>query len=148
MGETNYIAVSGGFDPVHAGHIAYLEAASRFSKVLVFLNTDEWLMKKKGFVFMTWEERAIILKSIKYVHRIIKASDFDGTVRENLKNCRLPIEYFGNGGDRGKDNTPEKVICKTMGIKMIYGLGGEKRQSSSDLVKNVQENTKVVGKLC
>lgn len=138
MKEMVYIAISGGFDPVHAGHIAYIEAASRFAKVLVFLNTDEWLARKKGFAFMTWEERAIILKSLKYVTQVVMAKDADGTVCQSIETSKRRIEYFGNGGDRGRHNTPEADLCRKMGIKVIYGLGGEKRQSSSDLVKNVQ----------
>lgn len=136
--EKVYIAISGGFDPIHAGHIAYLQAAAKYARVLVFLNTDEWLMRKKDLVFMPWDERAIILRSIKWVTSVLKAKDDDDTVCKSLETSRYQIGYFGNGGDRTNKNTPEASLCRKLGIELIYGLGGGKTQSSSQLVKNVQ----------
>ena len=105
-----------------------------YGNVIVVANSDEWLMRKKGYIFMPWEERAEILKSIKGVMKVIPVDDADGTVCDALKTIRPDI--FGNGGDRNNKNTPEKAVCKQYGIEMAWGLGGTKVQSSSDLVSD------------
>lgn len=132
------IACSGGFDCLHSGHLAYLRAAARYGKVLVILNTNEWLVRKKGYAFMDWVERRDILSELECVHDIVKAKDDDGTVCESLRHL-LDVKMFGKGGDRTISNTPEAEICQKLGIRMIFGLGGEKKQSSSALVANVQK---------
>lgn len=137
MDSKAHIAVSGGFDPIHTGHIDYLEAAAQFGRVIVILNTDEWLVRKKGYAFMDWEERRRILSSIKYVDQVVKAKDDDGTVCQSLKSL-LDVKMFGKGGDRNAETTPELTLCKRLDIRTIFGLGGEKTQSSSKLVKNVR----------
>ena len=130
-----HIVVSGGFDPIHIGHIRMILAASKLGKVIVVLNSDKWLMRKKGYIFMPWEERAEIIQSINGVEEIVSVDDSDGTVCEALK--RLKPAMFGNGGDRTNKNTPEIALCKELGIKMIWRLGGRKIQSSTDLVKEI-----------
>lgn len=131
------VAVSGGFDPPHAGHIRMIQEASQFGEVIVVLNSDEWLMRKKGFVFMSWEERCEILSAIKGVKKVVRVDDTDGTVCEALR--REKPTYFANGGDRTDKNTPEMNVCSEHDITMIWGIGGGKIQSSSDLVKRVRE---------
>lgn len=131
------IAVSGGFDPVHGGHIDYLEGAATYGRLIVILNTDTWLIRKKGFCFMKWEERKRVLMALECVHDVYMAHDDDGTVCEDLSHFGT-LDYFGKGGDRTRYNTPEDRLCNDLGIKVIYGLGGRKTQSSSQLVKNVQ----------
>jgi len=126
--------LSGGFDPIHIGHIRMILAAAKLGSVIVVANSDDWLMRKKGYIFMPWEERAEILKSIRGVAEVIRVDDIDGTVCDALKTVRPDI--FGNGGDRNNRNTPEKAVCKQYGIKMAWGLGGTKVQSSSDLVND------------
>ena len=131
------ICVSGGFDPLHVGHVRLIESASEHGDVFVILNSDEWLMRKKGYMFMTFDERKEIIQSMRSVHDVVEVNDNDGTVCEALK--RIRPHFFGNGGDRLSDNLPEVELCKELGIKMIFNLGGEKIQSSSDLVQSYKE---------
>ena len=133
------VMVSGGFDPIHGGHVQMIRDAAQHGNVIVVANSDEWLMRKKGYVFMTFEERAKILKEMKGVILVSAVDDSDNTVCEAIKLLRP--DYFANGGDRGKDNTPEQDVCEQLGIEMLWGVGGDyKFNSSSDLVKNVVEN--------
>lgn len=127
------IAVSGGFDPIHVGHIRMIREAADHGDVVVITNSDSWLMRKKEYVFMPWVERAEVLMSIKGVVDVVMASDADGTVCETLK--LLKPDIFANGGDRGNTNTPEMKVCKELGIEMIFNTGGGKIQSSSWLVE-------------
>lgn len=137
LAEQKYIAISGGFDPIHSGHVDYIEDAARFGRVMVVLNTDEWLIRKKGYVFQKWADRAKILRAMTDVFEVIPAEDDDGTVCKSLELYRP--DMFGNGGDRTNKNTPEMQTCLEYGITMRFGLGGKKTQSSSELVKNVQK---------
>ncbi len=131
------VAVSGGFDPIHKGHVRMIQAASAFGSVVVIANSDEWLMRKKGYVFMPFEERAEILESIKGVGAVVKAKDDDETVCETLRDLRPNM--FANGGDRKDDNVPEVAVCQELGIKMLWNVGGDKIQSSSWLVEKSKE---------
>jgi D-beta-D-heptose 7-phosphate kinase/D-beta-D-heptose 1-phosphate adenosyltransferase len=132
--ERDIIALSGGFDPVHVGHLKMIQSATQYGKVVIILNSDEWLMRKKGYMFMPWTERKELLMGIKGVHAVEAADDSDNTVCEALK--RINPHYFGNGGDRTDRNTPEKQLCEELDITMLWGLGGGKIQSSSELVRN------------
>jgi D-beta-D-heptose 7-phosphate kinase/D-beta-D-heptose 1-phosphate adenosyltransferase len=129
------IAVSGGFDPLHVGHLELIRRASKYGDVVVILNSDEWLIRKKGYVFMPWEQRAELLMALKGVTQITWVDDSDDTVCEAIR--RLMPDSFGNGGDRVDTNTPEHDLCEELGIKMIYGLG-HKIQSSSALVDKIR----------
>jgi len=131
------VAVSGGMDPVHKGHVRMIQEAAQFGEVIIILNSDEWLMRKKGFVFMSWEERAEILESIKGVKKVVRVDDTDGSVCEALR--REKPTYFANGGDRTDKNTPEMEVCIDLGISMLWGVGGGKIQSSSDLVAKLKK---------
>jgi len=131
------VAVSGGFDPIHKGHIRMIREAAEHGYVIIIANSDEWLMRKKGYIFMPFDERAEILNAIKGVAGVYKAIDDDDTVCENLK--RLKPDAFANGGDRKGDNVPEVAICKDLGIKMLWNIGGNKVQSSSELVAKQKE---------
>ena len=126
------IMLSGGFDPIHIGHVRMILAAAEVGDVIIVANSDDWLMRKKGYIFMPWDERAEILRAITGVSDVFQVEDSDGTVCEAL--TRLKPNIFGNGGDRTNKNTPEKALCKQLGIKTIWGLGGTKIQSSSVLV--------------
>jgi len=126
------IMLSGGFDPIHIGHVRMILAAAKLGNVIVVLNSDKWLMGKKGYVFMPWEERAEIIGAIRGVHDIISVDDTDGTVCPALRIAKPDI--FGNGGDRTNKNTPEMDVCRELGIEMVWSLGGDKIQSSSELV--------------
>lgn len=131
------IAVSGGFDPVHVGHLRMIKEASEIGNVTVILNSDEWLVGKKGYMFMTFEERKEILEGFSCVSGVVSVDDSDGTVCEALE--RIRPDCFGNGGDRMSDNVPEVELCKRLHIKPVWNLGGEKIQSSSDLVQSHKE---------
>ena len=133
MSKKKVIAVSGGFDPIHIGHVRMIQDAKKLGNVIVFLNTDEWLHRKKGYSFMSWDERAEILLSIKGVKEVYSAMDDDDTVCEALKFYKPNI--FANGGDRKEGNVPEYQVCEDLGIQMVFNAGGnDKPQSSSWLV--------------
>ena len=132
------VIVSGGFDPIHSGHLDLLESASKYGDVIVLLNSDKWLSLKKGRPFLSFDERKKILESIKYVSEVREAQDFNSTVRVSLQ--ELLLEYkpeqliFANGGDRNETTTPEEQFCWEHKIRTIYDCGGEKIQSSSQLL--------------
>tara|TARA_R100000808_G_C2011157_1_gene63654 strand:- start:50 stop:478 length:429 start_codon:yes stop_codon:yes gene_type:complete len=131
------VMVSGGFDPVHSGHVRMILEASEYGHVIVVANSDDWLRRKKGYVFMPYTERAEILSAIRGVTLVTSVDDTDGTVCEALRNHQP--DYFANGGDRTNKNTPEKEVCKMYDIEMLWNVGGGKIQSSSELVENILE---------
>jgi D-beta-D-heptose 7-phosphate kinase/D-beta-D-heptose 1-phosphate adenosyltransferase len=136
MGE-KIIAVSGGFDPIHVGHLRMMQDAAQHGKVLVIVNSDEWLLRKKGYVFMPWEERAELIGAYDFVDHVVMAKDEDRTVVASLDELRPDI--FANGGDRKNVNTPEARFCRENGIEMMWGIGGHKIQSSSSMVKSATQ---------
>jgi len=145
MSENKTIMVSGGFDPVHIGHIRMIIEASKYGDVIVVANSDSWLFRKKGFVFMEFEQRAEILAAVKGVIKVSGVDDSDGTVCEAIR--RLKPDYFANGGDRKKHNTPEQAVCDELGVEMLWSVGGDdKANSSSDLVDRVMVKSKVSGR--
>ena len=133
------IAVSGGFDPVHVGHVRMIQHASEYGDVIVIANSDSWLMRKKGYVFMPFEERREILSAFKGVTGVVEAHDDDNTVCKSLE--IINPDAFANGGDRKRENTPEMNLCRGMGIDLLWNIGGEKIQSSSDLVASTKEKS-------
>jgi len=138
------IILSGGFDPVHIGHLRMFKAAKEQADiVIVGANSDLWLSRKKGQPFMPESERIEILNGFKYVDSVYTFNDTDDTacdlirkVIELYKDDNNAEIFFGNGGDRTLSTTPEMDYCASNGIEMIWGLGGGKIQSSSDLIKN------------
>ena len=146
----NVIIVSGGFDPVHKGHIRmFREAANLGHQVIIGLNSDEWLTRKKGKPFMKWEERAEILESCKFVTQVLSMDDSDDTASDIIKqvanlykNQDMNI-YFANGGDRKKGNVPELDVCKDLNVVMLWGIGGGKIQSSSWLINGEKNNVEL-----
>jgi len=135
------VAVSGGFDPIHVGHIRMFEQAKNLGdELVVILNNDNWLKKKKGFVFIPQDERKEIIESIKRVDRVIITkhgrNPEDMSVQIELEKLRPDI--FANGGDRTKKNIPEVSTCKKINCKMVFNVGkGGKIQSSSWLLENL-----------
>ena len=133
------VAVSGGFDLIHIGHIRLFKEAKRLGdELVVILNNDNWLEQKKGFVFMPQKERQEIIKSLKWVDRVVltghRPQPKDMSVTAELKKLRPNI--FANGGDRTKNNIPEAALCKEINCKMVFNVGqGGKVQSSSWLLE-------------
>ena len=131
------VAVSGGFDPIHIGHVRMIQDARKIGDVIIFLNTDDRLKRKKGYSFMTWDERAEILLAVKGVKEVYSAMDDDDTVCEALKFYKPDV--FANGGDRKPGKVPEYQVCEDLGIEMAFSVGGDdKPQSSSWLVDKVK----------
>ncbi len=136
------VAVSGGFDPIHKGHVQMIREAAEYGRVVVILNSDDWLIRKKGYKFMSFEERAYIAGSIKGVSIVTAVDDTDGTVCKALE--RFKPDYFANGGDRYETNTPEMKMCQELGIQLLWNVGGGKIQSSSDLVYKTQLKGRII----
>lgn len=138
------VAVSGGYDPLHIGHIKLFKRAKSFGdELVVILNNDNWLKKKKGFSFIPEKERKEIIKSLKWVDRVVLTNHCqdpeDMSVCRELK--RLRPDIFANGGDRTKKNIPEVATCEAINCKMVFNIGkGGKIQSSSWLLKKFLEN--------
>ena len=140
----NIILVSGGFDPVHSGHISLIQEAAKFGDVVILLNSDDWLRAKKGKEFLPYKEREIIMGSIKKVIEVISFNDTDKTCIEGIKKAiiRFPNHNikFANGGDRYNDTTPEKLFCEKNGVETLWGIGGDfKMNSSSWILKRWNE---------
>ena len=136
----NIIILSGGFDPIHKGHIRMFKEAYKLGKVIVGLNSNKWLERKKNNFFMSYEERKEILDAIKYIDITEEFNDDDDTACDLIQKIysKYSSEYnifFGNGGDRTNKTTPELEFCNKNNIEMIWGLGGGKIQSSSDLLE-------------
>ena len=138
--QDNHVIVSGGFDPIHIGHLNLINEASKLGKVIVIVNSDEFLLEKKGFYLMPSNERVEIIKNLKNVASVFLSIDKDSSVSESIKTLAADksfnIKFFANGGDRKNDSDiPEKKICEENNIKLIFDVGGGKTQSSSSLFK-------------
>ena len=135
MSNEKTIVLSGGFDPIHEGHIKMIQAATLYGEVIIVLNSDDWLKRKKGYVFMPFTSRSYLLRHIKGVKEVFAVDDSDNTVCEALR--RINPDMFGNGGNRTAENTPEVNLCKEMKIDMVWNLGGNKIQSSRGLINTL-----------
>ncbi|MEN9557744.1 MAG: hypothetical protein RL141_113 [Candidatus Parcubacteria bacterium] len=135
MTPKKVIAVSGGFDPIHIGHVRLIrEAAALGDELIVIVNNDNWLRKKKGTVFMPEAQRKEIIEGIKGVTAVVLTSHPEGcddmSVCDALREIRPHV--FANGGDRFSDNIPEAVLCRELQIETVFNIGREgKVQSSS-----------------
>ena len=123
------VLCSGGFDPLHDGHLDYLEDANQYGRVVVALNSDAWLMKKKGRLFMPWSARARLLNALSVVYEVVAVDDEDGTICEALR--FMKPDYFANGGDRLVANPDEHAVCQELHIEELFDIGGPKSRSSS-----------------
>jgi len=134
------VVASGYFDPLHIGHLEYLEKARKLgNKLIVIINNDFQTKMKKGFVFMSQEDRMKIIKALKYVDDVFLSIDNDESVCKSLE--LLKPDIFAKGGDRKINEIPETPICRKLGIEIVDGLG-EKIRASSDLIKKLQEEKK------
>ncbi len=142
------VAVSGGFDPLHKGHVRMCREAKKLGdELVVILNNDNWLRAKKNHVFMEEQERAEIVEELEAVDKVVISEHpedpEDMSVARELK--KVSPDIFANGGDRKEENTPEGEVCEEIGCKMVYNIGeGGKVQSSSwilaNYLKSSQEN--------
>ena len=140
----NIILISGGFDPIHSGHIKLINDANKYGDVIVLLNSDEWLRNKKGKAFLSFDERKIIMKNIQGVTDVIEFDDSDKTCIDGIKKAKLLYKNntikFANGGDRNNETTPEKEFCDKNDIENLFGIGGnDKSNSSSWILKKWKE---------
>lgn len=132
------VLVSGGFDPVHSGHIKLIKEASNFGDVVVLLNSDEWLRKKKGKEFLPFDERKIIMGALKNVIDVISFNDSDKTCVDGIKKAIIKFSnqkiIFANGGDRNNSTTPEKKFCQYNNIETLWSIGGSDKSNSSSWI--------------
>ena len=131
------VAISGGFDPVHVGHVRMIKAAAKLGDVIIITNSDAWLKRKKGYVFMPIEERLEIIEGFDVVDMVVESIDKDLTVCETLQWLAKEenVKIFANGGDKNNtDAIPEADVCRKNKIAMKFNIGGGKIQSSSSLV--------------
>jgi len=143
------VVVSGGFDPIHEGHVHLINEAndlakSKYDSVIVGLNSDDWLIRKKGFFFMNLNERIAVISAIKGVLEVMPFNDRDGTAVDLLNKVKKQyINHdilFANGGDRGPSNIPENNI---EGIQYHFGIGGDyKSNSSTDILKRYEDSVR------
>jgi len=133
------VAVSGAFDPLHVGHVRYIrEAAKLGDRLVVILNSDDFLLRKKGFVFRPFEDRKEILENVKGVDEVIASIDEDQTVCKTLKLVKPDI--FAKGGSRtGPENIPEADTCRKIGCKLVTNVGGGQIRSDSDLSWKIKD---------
>ena len=143
------VIVTGGFDPLHRGHIAYFRAALELGDVLIVgLNSDDWLERKKGVYFMEAEDRRAVIEALCVVDLVIEFDDEDGTaidmIRWALDKYPNDTIVFANGGDRTLDNIPEMVV-ESDRLEFVFGVGGEDKKNSSssileDYIKKVAKD--------
>jgi D-beta-D-heptose 7-phosphate kinase/D-beta-D-heptose 1-phosphate adenosyltransferase len=145
--KVRWVAVSGGFDPLHIGHVRmFREARKLGDKLVVIVNNDNWLKLKKGFAFMPEKERKEIIENFPFVDKVVltdhRKDDDDMSVNRTL--ARVRPDIFANGGDRKNiRDIPEAVVCKKYGIKMLFNLGeGGKVQSSSWMIQGASRPIK------
>lgn len=144
------VITSGGFDPLHDGHIEYLRMANELfenERHICIVNTDEFLKKKKGYVFMDIDKRLAIMRELKCIDDVVVSVDEDMTVCktiETIAKCNKKHYdkiVFAKGGDRFAEEIPESNVCNKYGIEIVDGLG-EKITSSSKLVENQRNYAK------
>ncbi len=136
-----YYIVSGGFDPIHEGHVEMIKASALASDgVIVLANSDDWLCRKKGKNFHTMKTRKTILENLKGVIDVLEFDDSDNSASDGLVKARQKYPndnlVFANGGDRGKDNIPETATCLKLNISLAFGVGGENKANSSSWILN------------
>jgi len=138
------VLVTGGFDPIHSGHIAYFKAAKALGDILVVgVNSDAWLERKKTRAFMSWEERANIVESLEVVDYVIAFDDRDGSAIDAIRRVKAlhPADnvIFANGGDRTGKNIPE---MSEEGVEFVFGVGGDDKKNSSSWILEEWKNPK------
>jgi len=130
------VIVTGGFDPLHSGHLAYFKSAKQLgNKLVVGLNSDQWLTRKKGRPFMPMSERFALVSSIEVVDEVVVYNDDDNSSCDAIRLVKLQYPeaeiVFANGGDRTKENIPEMVFDD---VEFVFGVGGENKANSSSWI--------------
>ena len=144
--KTRWVAVSGGFDPLHVGHVRMFAAARKLGdRLVVILNNDHWLRSKKGFAFMPQRERAEMIQMFPFVDKVVITNHVPGDADRSVVRAlqQLKPDIFANGGDRKIGCIPEIMVCGKIGCKPVYNVGkGGKVQSSSWLLNRFREGKK------
>jgi cytidyltransferase-like protein len=144
------VLVTGGFDPLHSGHIAYFKEAKKLgTKLIVGVNSDDWLTRKKGRPFMSWDERVAIIQELSIVDEVIGFDDTDNSANKAIYKCLTKYKdtkiCFANGGDRTDFTTPEyKIYGKTPWVDFEFGVGGEDKKNSSSWILEEWKNPKTI----
>jgi D-beta-D-heptose 7-phosphate kinase/D-beta-D-heptose 1-phosphate adenosyltransferase len=143
-----YVLITGGFDPIHSGHIAAFNKAASLGKLIVGLNSDVWLTRKKGAFFLPYSERRTIIRSLSMVYYVLDSwNDDDGTACQAISkfykeygNRNEPLAFV-NGGDRTPSGASEAEfdLCTSLGIVSVFGVGGGKTASSSTFLGDYVE---------
>ena len=144
----NIVLVTGGFDPIHSGHIAYFKAARQLGDILIIgVNSDDWLTRKKGAPFMPFTERAEIIRNLVGVDAVIGFDDSDGSAKDAIQVVRKLYPdgkiIFANGGDRTKTNVPEMDISD-INVEFVFGVGGEDKKNSSSWILQEWKSPKTI----
>lgn len=134
---------TGGMDPLHSGHIAYIQASAKMCDVLVVgLNSDAWLTRKKGRAFMPMAERKAVVSALKGVDHVIEFDDDDGSARNAIRQVKAMFPNasikFINGGDRTANNIPEM----TEDVEFVFSVGGDNKANSSSWILQEWKNPK------
>jgi len=144
------VLVTGGFDPLHSGHIEYFNAAKELGdKLIVGINSDEWLARKKGQPFMPWQERAAIVANLRVIDRVINFDDSDNSAKGAIRKARSIFPnheiIFANGGDRTKDNIPEMdLLNEYLNLRFVFAVGGENKLNSSSWILREWKQPKIL----
>ena len=132
------VIVSGGFDPIHSGHIEHFKEAKKLGDILIVgLNSDEWLTRKKGKPFMPIEERLAVIRELRMVDSAVAFNDDDNSSVDLIKKALVLFDdvLFANGGDRTQDNIPEiDAFDKDPRVQFAFGVGGSHKQNSSSWI--------------
>jgi len=132
------VLVTGGFDPLHSGHIHYLQAARDLGdRLIVGINSDDWLVRKKGKAFLPARERRVIMENLRMVDEVIEFVDLDNTAIQAILDVKQQYPHdvlvFANGGDRTEKNIPEMCVP---GVVFEFGVGGDDKKNSSSWILN------------
>ena len=132
------VIVSGGFDPIHSGHIEHFKEAKKLGDILIVgLNSDEWLTRKKGKPFMPIEERLAVIRELRMVDSAVPFNDDNDSSIDLIKKALVLFDdvLFANGGDRTQDNIPEiDAFDKDPRVQFTFGVGGSHKQNSSSWI--------------
>jgi D-beta-D-heptose 7-phosphate kinase/D-beta-D-heptose 1-phosphate adenosyltransferase len=146
------VLITGGFDPIHSGHIAYINAAKKLGNhLIVGINSDEWLKRKKGKSFLSFNERKIILENLRAVDEVIGFDDSDDSAKDAIYQVAKKYSYdystdstphiiFANGGDRTGKNIPEMDV-DVDNVSFMFGVGGKDKKNSSSWILNNWQKT-------